>query len=373
MCTDYRQLNKATIKNKYPLPYIDDLFDQLQGARVFSKIYLRLGYHQLTIRDSNVSKTVFRFKYGYYEFLVMSFNLINAPAMFMDLMSRVFRPYIDFFVLVFINDILIYSREGIKVDLKKIEAVQSWPRPTSVTEIRIFLGFSKLPYFIPVVTTYTLERLAQIYIWEIVRLHGVPISILSDRGPQFTTHFWRAVQSELGTRVELSTTFHPQTDGQSERTVQILEDILRACVIYYGGQWDQFLPLAEFSYNNNYQSNRDGFEALYGRRCHSPIGWFEPGEAKLYGTDLVNDALEKVKMIQERLCTTQSKQMCYADQKAHDVSFMVGEKLSGVHLVFHMSILWRYHAGLSHVLYFSTIHLDESLDYVEEPVAIVDR
>ncbi|XP_070026526.1 uncharacterized protein [Nicotiana sylvestris] len=154
---------------------------------------------------------------------------------------------------------------------------------------------TKSAYFIPVVTTYTSERYAQVYIWEIVRLHGVPVSIISDRGPQFTSHFWRAVQSELGTRVELSIAFHPQTDGLSERTVQILEDMLRACVIYFGGKWDQFLPLAKFAYNNSYQSSIEmaPYEALYGRRCCSPIEWFESGEAKLLGTDLVQDALDK--------------------------------------------------------------------------------
>ncbi|KAL0544422.1 hypothetical protein IC582_019537 [Cucumis melo] len=186
LCINYRELNKVTVKNRYPLPRIDDLFDQLQGATVFSKINLRSGYHQLRIKDGDVPKTAFRSRYGHYEFIVMSFGLTNAPTVFMDLMNRVFREFLDTFVIVFINDILIYSKmeaeheehlrmvlqtlqdnklytkfskcefwlkqvsflghvvskAGVSVDPAKIEAVTSWPRPSTVSEVRSFLGLA---------------------------------------------------------------------------------------------------------------------------------------------------------------------------------------------------------------------------------------
>ncbi|GKB31285.1 putative nucleotidyltransferase, ribonuclease H [Tanacetum coccineum] len=186
MCIDYRELNKLTLKNRYPLPMIDDLFDQLQGLSVYSKIDLRSGYHQLRVRDEDIPKTAFRTRYGHYEFQVMPFGLTNTPAIFMDLMNRVCKPYLDKFMIVFIDDILIYSRnkeehanhlriilellkkeklyakfskcdfwihivqflghlidnQGLHVDPAKIEAVKNWTSPTTPTEIRQFLGLT---------------------------------------------------------------------------------------------------------------------------------------------------------------------------------------------------------------------------------------
>ena len=135
MCIDYRELNKVTIKNKYPLPRIDDLFDQLKGAVVFSKIDLRSEYHQLKIKETDISKSAFRTRYGHYEFLVMPFELTNAPAAFMDLMNHVFKTYLDKFVIVFIDDILIYSRSR-EENVKHLRAILR-----TLTEHRLFVNF----------------------------------------------------------------------------------------------------------------------------------------------------------------------------------------------------------------------------------------
>ena len=148
---------------------------------------------------------------------------------------------------------------------------------------------TKSAHFLPVRIDYSLDKPAELYIKEIVRLHGIPISIISDRDPRFNSRFWGKLQEALGTRLNLNTAFHPQADRQSERVIQILEDMLRSCVIDYEGSWDRHIPLVEFVYNNSLQSSigMTPYEALYGRKCRTPLCWTELSEKKLIGPDLI--------------------------------------------------------------------------------------
>ncbi|GJT07283.1 putative reverse transcriptase domain-containing protein [Tanacetum coccineum] len=694
MCIDYRELNKLTVKNRYPLPRIDDLFDQLQGSCYFSKIDLRSGYHQLRVHEDDIPKTAFRTRYGHFKFTVMPFRLTNAPAVFMDLMNRVCKPYLDKFVIVFIDDILIYSKtkedhevhlrlvlellrkeklyakfskcefwlqevhflghvvnqSGIHVDPGKIEAVKNWKAPTTSSEIRSFLGLAgyyrrfianfskiakpltsltqknqkyvwgveqeeafqtlknnlcdapilslpdgvedfvvycdasnqglgcvlmqrnkviayasrqlkiheknytthdlelgavvfalktwrhylygtksviytdhkslqhifdqkelnmrhgggfdfirdyeckiryhsgkanvvadalsrkervkpkrvramamtiqsgvkgmilatqgeyvqsedvllrgpgysvhldrirctmtfrdvlvagneegilyyvsidKIRHFLAIREDYSTEKLARLYTDEIVARHGVPVSIILDRDARFTSRLWQTFQKALGTRLDMSTAYHPQTDGQSERTIQTLEDMLRACVIDFGGSWDVHLPLAEFSYNNSYHTSIRcaPFEALYGRKCRSPVLWAEIGEGSLIGPELVQETTDKVVVIKEKLKAARDRQKSYADNRRKPLEFEVGdhvmfkvsggafkegwigpiayrlrlsEELSVVHDTFHMSNLKKCLADASLHVPLDEIKVDKTLRFVEELIEIMD-
>ncbi|TYH27942.1 hypothetical protein ES288_A02G107500v1 [Gossypium darwinii] len=150
--------------------------------------------------------------------------------------------------------------------------------PRKKDSIRVVVyRLTKSTHFIPVHTDYSLEKLAELYVSKIVKLHGVPLSIILDRDPRITSQFWKKLHEALETKLNFSNAFHPQTDSQSERVIQTLEDMLRRCALKFQGSWEKYLPLVEFAYNNSYQSSLKmvPYEALYGRKCQTPLYWTE--------------------------------------------------------------------------------------------------
>ncbi|GJZ66658.1 putative reverse transcriptase domain-containing protein [Tanacetum coccineum] len=267
----------------------------------------------------------------------------------------------------------------------------------------------------------SMEKLTRQYLKEVVTRHGVPVSIISDRDGRFTSQFWQSLQKALGTQLDMSTAYHPQTDGQSERTIQTLEDMLRACVIDFGKGWDRHLPLVEFSYNNSYHTSIKAapFEALYGRKCRSPVCWAEVGDAQLTGPEIVHETTEKIIQIKKRIQAARDRQKSYADRRRKPLEFQVGDKvmlkvspwkgvirfgkrgklnpryigpfkvlakvgtiayrlelpdqLSRVHSTFHVSNLKKCFSDEPLAIPLDEIQIDDKLNFIEEPVEIMDR
>jgi len=254
-----------------------------------------------------------------------------------------------------------------------------------------------------------------------VRLHGVPTSIVSDRDPRFTSKFSGSLHQALGTKLHLNSAYHPQTDEQSKRTIQSLEDLLRACVLENYGSWDRCLPLIEFTYNNSSHSSigMAPYEALYGRKCRTPLCWFETGENLVLGLDMIQQTTEKIQIIRDKLSATQSRQKIYADKKRRPLEFQEGEHvflkvtpttrigrvmkskkltprfigpyqilkkigyvayqtclptfLSNLHNVFHVSHLRKYISDLSHVIRPDTVQLKNNLTFNAIPVQVMEK
>ncbi|KAI3786449.1 hypothetical protein L1987_40139 [Smallanthus sonchifolius] len=186
---------------------------------------------------------------------------------------------------------------------------------------------TKFAHFLPIREDYRVEKLARIYIDEIMSRHGIPLNIISDRDARFTSRFWQSLKTALGTRLDLSTAYHPQTDGQTERTILTLEDMLRACVIDFCGNWDSHLSLIEFSYNNSYHTsiNMAPFEALYGRKCRSPICWNEIGEAQITAPELIQETYDKIIQIRDNIRVARSRQKSYADKRRKPLEFQASD------------------------------------------------
>nr|GEV22105.1 retrotransposon protein, putative, Ty3-gypsy subclass [Tanacetum cinerariifolium] len=518
MCIYYRELNKLTVKNRYPLLRIDDLFDQLQGSCYFFKIDLRYGYHQLRVHEEDILKTAFRMRSGCFKFTVMPFGVDKCTNNFYGLNEPVYCDASNQglgCVLMQRGKVIAYASLQLKIHEKNytthdlelgavVFALKIWRHYLYGTKSVIYTNHKSLQHifdqkelnmrqrrWIELFSDYDCEiryhpwkahvvadalsgkkrvkprrvramsmtiqfsikdkLLAAQYdvskeenapsemlcsldqqmkkkengglyfmdkIW--VPLMGDLRTIIMDetRATRNSIHpgankmyydlidmyWWPGMKKDiatyktLGTRLDMSMTYHPQTDGKSEHTIQTLEDMLRTCVIDLGGSWDTHLPLAGFYYNDSYHSSIRcaPFEALYGRKCRSPVLWAEVGENRLIGLEMVQETTDKVVLIKERLKAVRDRQKSYADNRRNPKKgklapryvgpfgilerigpvayrLRLHRELSSIHDTFHVSNLKKCLANANLHVPLEEIRVDETLCFVKESVEFMDR
>nr|GFA62046.1 putative reverse transcriptase domain-containing protein [Tanacetum cinerariifolium] len=266
-----------------------------------------------------------------------------------------------------------------------------------------------------------MDKLARLCLKEVVARHGIPVLIIYNRDPRFTLIFWRSFKKAMGTQLDMSIAYHLQTDGQSERSIQTLEDMLRACMTYFRNGWERHLPLIKFSYNNSYHTSIKAapFKALYGRKCRSPVCWAKVGDAQLTGLELIHETTKKIVQIKQRIQAARDRQKSYTDVRHKPLEFEVGDRvmlkvsswkgvihfgkwgkwnpryirpfkvlakvgtfayrlelpqqLSRVHGTFYISNLKKCLSDEPLAIPLDEIHIDDKLRFVEELVEIIDR
>jgi len=305
-----------------------------------------------------------------------------------------------------------------KIDMDFMIGLPRTPKGHDVIWV-VIDRLNKSAHFIPCCMKWSMDKLCEVYVAQIDRLHGVLISIISDRDSRFISKFWKSFQAAIGSKLDMSTAYHPETDGQAERVNQVFEDKFRACILKFKGSWEKHLPLNEFSYNNSFQASLEmtPFEALYGRRCRSPVYWTEVGERALLGPKILQSKEDSVRKIRVKLMVAQNRQKQYENPKHRSVEYVVGElvllkvshfyrvkrfgankklnpryvgpfsilkriedvayrldlpaSMEKVHNVFHVSLLKKCFNYPNFIVEPETIQLQEDLSYEEVPVEVI--
>ncbi|GJS29128.1 reverse transcriptase domain-containing protein [Tanacetum coccineum] len=315
----------------------------------------------------------------------------GADKMYYDLRGLYWWPVMKKDIAMYVK-IPEWKWENIEMDF-----INKLPRTSSGHDSIwvIIERLTKSAYFLAIREDYKIERLARLYVNEIVARHGVPVSIISDHDSYFTSRFWQSLQKVLGMRLNLSTAYHPETDGQSDRTIQTLEDMLRAYAIDFGGNWDTHLPLVEFLYSNSYHSSVKcaPFEALYGRRSRTPVAWVEVGESKLFGLEIIQETTDNIMQIKERLKAARDSQKGMVRfgkrsklspkyvgpfeivERVSPIAYrlLLPQDLIGIYDTFHVSNLKKCLADVNLHVPLEEVKIDDKLHFVEEPMEIMDR
>nr|GEW19500.1 DNA/RNA polymerases superfamily protein [Tanacetum cinerariifolium] len=401
LCIDYRDLNRVTIRNRYPLPRIDDLFDQLQGAKFFSKIDLKYGYHQLRVKEQDIPMTTFRTRYGHYEFIVMPFGLTNAPAVFIDLMNRIFHEYLDKFVIVFIDDILVYSKMK-----EEHEELLHIVLGTLRYYRRFVEGFSRLA--LPLTK---LMRKGEKFVWNEEqektfeelkkRLVSAPIFTLLSSSGGFQIYS-DASKKGLGYKSEEDEQTNIQVDDDGvmwfgDRLCVPSDPTLREAVLseahsspfsIHPGSTKMYEDLKQHFWWNGMKQDiatwhasikAAPYDILYGRKCRAPICWNEVGERVIEGSELIEVTNEKVVVAKEKLKEGKLTPRFIGPfeilDRVGEVSYRLAlpPQLSHVHNVVHVSLLRGYKYHPLHVVSYSLDQIREHLSLAEELEKILDR